>query len=116
VKRALAFAVVILALSVSAYAVTRAKQWRITAGDATNPQTISYRTTYGITATSWTAIAVDGGATLKFKGLGGRANWWLYLPAGASFTMAPEQYPVDSLTVLRDASSSGFYFVGVGGE
>lgn len=114
------FLVWILAMGLvagAAFASPVPKQFRINAGDATNPQTVSMITTYGDYARSWTVVAGGGsGATLKFKGLGGRANWWLYVPDGTAFSMDPNIYPVDSVAVLRDATTGYCYFVGVMGQ
>ena len=100
-----------------AFAKMRIKQFRILAGDTTNPQTISFLTTYGFTPTGLVVVAPDGGAMLKFKGMGGRANFWERLEPGMSFEIKPSiNYPVDSLTVLRDATSSSCHATAYGGE
>lgn len=108
---------ILLMFTAAALAKSRIKDWQIAPGDATNPKTISFVTTYGFQPQALCVVAPDGGAMLKFKGVGGRANFWKYVPAGTAFVISrKDDYPVDSLTVLRDATSSSVYTTGFGGE
>lgn len=117
-KRLLVFLFVVLVASVvAAYSATHLFQFRIMAGDATNPQTYSFRTTKGVIAHKWVMVAPDGGAMVKFKGIGTHSNCWVYLPAGTALDSQKwDDYPVDSLTVLRDATASSFFFNVIGAD
>jgi hypothetical protein len=115
-KRFLVFLALIVIATV-ADSATHLKQFRILAGDATNPQTYSFRTTKGVIAHKWVMVAPDGGAMVKFKGLSPHQNCWIYLPAGTSLDSSKwDDYPVDSLTVLRDATTSSFFFDALGAD
>lgn len=93
----------------------RTLQLRIEANDATNPQTFSYKTLTGVPAASWTAVAIGGTVTMKIHGYGGAwPYWWLKIPGGTTFTAPVGFCPLDSVIVLRDATTSGFYLVGAG--
>lgn len=116
-KRLLVFLLIVVAIAGVSFAKSRIKDFRISPGDATNPQTISFVTTYGFQPHGLVAVAPDGGVMLKFKGIGGRSNFWKYVPAGTSFEIKKSvDYPIDSLTVLRDATTSSVYITGFGGE
>lgn len=93
----------------------RVRQIRISPGDATNPQTFSFKTANGFAATPWTVMCPDGGAMVKVHGYGGNHPYfWVYIPAGTSMTFAKGVSPLDSVIVLRDATSSSVYITGSG--
>jgi NADPH-dependent ferric siderophore reductase len=114
-KRLLVF-IVIMALATAVFAKTRLKQFRIEPGDATNPQTVSIVTTYGVRATSWIASAGNSDVTIKLHGLDGRAGTWQTIRAGDKLKVTNNDYPVDTLIVLRSSTSGSFDFTILGAE
>lgn len=113
-KRRWLFLIALMCVVSTAGSAKKRAEFRIAPGDATDPQTFSFKTkTGGIPAKYWSMASYGGAATVKIRGIDNLPDTWCYLPDGASESMVIDQgVPIDSIIVDRESIASGFKFVG----